>query len=69
MVQISTVTRLDPRKRRARRDFDGLMVLAQIELDAIAGGDLEGFWGLHRAVNQALGLVLEHRLDLEEMAS
>ena len=68
MSQISTVTRLDARKRRARRDFDGLMALAQIELGAIAGGDLAGFWGLHRAVNQALGLELEHRLDAEGVA-
>jgi len=44
------------------------MVLAQLELDAIAAGDLEGFWGLHRAVNMALGLMLEHRLDAEAVA-
>jgi len=69
VAQFSSVTRLDARKRWARRDFDSLMVLARLELDAIAGGDLEGFWGLHRAVNQALGLVLEHRLDAEEVAS
>ena len=67
MGQVSTVTRLDP-GRRARRDFDGLMVLAQLELDAIAAGDLEGLWGLHRAVNMALGLMLEHRLDAEAVA-
>jgi len=45
------------------------MALARLELDAIDAGDLEGFWGLHRAVNQALGVVLEHRLDLEAVAS
>ncbi len=50
-------------RRRARREFDALIALAQAELDAIAAGDLEGFWGLHRAVNQALGLMLEHRWD------
>lgn len=68
MSQISTVTRLDARKRRARRDFDGLMALALLELDAITAGDLAGFWGLHRAVNQALGLVLDHHLDAEQVA-
>ena len=69
MAHLSAVTRLDAGNRPARREFDALMVLAQLELAAIAGGELEGFWGLHRAVNQALGLVLDHRLDAEVVAS
>lgn len=51
-------------QRRARREFDALMTLARLELDAIAAGDLAGFWGLHRAVNTALGLVLDHCLEM-----
>ena len=66
---LPNVTRFDAGKRGARRDFDCLMIIAQLEIDAIVAGDLEGFWGLHRAVNQALGIVLEHRLDAEAVAS
>ncbi len=59
----ATVVSLDAGGRRARREFDALIVLARAELEAIAAGDLEAFWGVHRAINQALCLMLEHRLD------
>lgn len=62
-AEISSVTRPEFGTRRARRDFDGLMIVARAELEAVIAGELEAFWGLHRAVNQALGIMLTNRLD------
>ena len=68
MSQISTVTRLDARKRSARREVDALVVSAMEHLAAVRAGELVYVHGAYRDLARAVGLVLEHRLDLEGVA-
>lgn len=65
----SRVVSINDRSRRAHRELARLLAEAQAELVAVRGGEVVAIYDLHRVVNQALGVVLKHELDLPEMAS
>jgi len=56
-------TVFDARRRFARRELDDLLAEARAELAAAESGDLAAIYGAHRALNQAVVLMLTNRLD------
>jgi len=61
--QISSVTRLDARITVARRELADLVTAARAELDAVVAGDVDSVFAAHRAINKAVGIVLDNRLS------
>ncbi len=55
-------------RRRARREVDNLVGSSLVALTAVHAGDLELIFTVHRDVTRAVGLVLDHALDVEEVA-
>jgi len=66
---LPNVTRIDARNRRARREVGALVESALRHLAAVQAGDLVYVHGAYLDLARAVGLVLEHRLDAEEVAS
>lgn len=64
----SRVIPLDSGNRRARRQVDALLAEAEEYLAAARAGQLVHTHGAHLALVRAVAIVLEHRLDAEEVA-
>ncbi len=62
-LRTSTVAR-----RRARGEVGELVDSSLIALAAVRAGDVGAIFTAHRDLNRAVGLVLDHALDVEEVA-
>ena len=47
----------------ARRELAELVNVARLELDAVVAGDVDSVFAAHRAINKAVGIVLDNRLS------
>ena len=63
-TRLAPIAVLDPRGRRARRDLDGLLAEARAAIEAATFGDLAAVYDGHRALNRAVMLLLDYRLDV-----
>ena len=63
MVHLSTVTRLDGGKRRPETEIRRLVTEAADALAAVVAGDVDSVFAAHRAINRAVGIVLDNRIS------
>ncbi len=47
--------------RRRMQAQHALVAETMTELQAVVDGDVDGIWGAHRSLNQAIGLILHNR--------